>query len=81
MIRAFHHIFERAAESRELKYEVSISYQQIYLDTITDLLNPSGSVEIREDPKTGVYVDGARWESVGTAADALKVLLLWCCAS
>ena len=27
MIAAFHHIFQRASESRDLKYEVAISYQ------------------------------------------------------
>jgi hypothetical protein len=74
MIRTFHHIFEKAAESRDLKYDVQISYQQIYLDTITDLLNPGSSIEIREDPKSGVYVDGAKWEAVTTAAEAIKVL-------
>ena len=74
MIRAFHHIFETAAAERELKYEVSISYQQIYLDSITDLLNPGGTVEIREDPKSGVYVDGAKWMPATTVQDALKIL-------
>ena len=74
MIAAFHHIFNKAAESRDLKYEVSISYQQIYLDTITDLLNPSSPVEIREDPKSGVYVAGAKWETVDTAQAAMKTL-------
>merc|ERR1719149_384098 len=74
MIQAFNHIFEKASESRDVKYEVQISYQQIYLDTITDLLNPAGQVEMREDPKTGVYVDGAKWEPVASAAAAIKVL-------
>jgi len=74
MIQAFNHIFKMQAESRDLKYEVSISYQQIYLDTITDLLNPGAAVEIRENPATGVYVDGAKWEPVDSAAGAIKVL-------
>ena len=74
MIAAFHHIFQRASESRDLKYEVAISYQQIYLDTITDLLNPTGDVEIREDPKQGVYVAGATWSTVDSATAAMKVL-------
>ena len=40
---------------------MAIADQQIYLDTITDLLNPQGSgVDLREDPKSGVYVDGAK---------------------
>ena len=74
MIRAFNHIFEVAAAERELKYDVAISYQQIYLDTITDLLNPGSPVEIREDPKTGVYVEGAKWMPATSAAEAVKVL-------
>jgi len=74
MIRSFNHIFEMAAESRDLKYDVQISYQQIYLDSITDLLQPGVSVDVREDPKSGVYVDGAKWESVKSASEAIKVL-------
>jgi len=74
MIQAFKHIFEIAANERELKYEVAISYQQIYLDTITDLLQPSVNVEIREDPKSGVYVDGAKWAPATTAEEAIKIL-------
>merc|ERR1740138_712658 len=31
MIQAFNHLFTMADESRDLKYEVAISYQQIYL--------------------------------------------------
>ena len=74
MIQAFNHIFTKAAEERELKYEIQLSYQQIYLDGISDLLMPSAPVELREDPKEGVYVSGARWESVSTTAEALNAL-------
>ena len=74
MIQAFNCIFQTMADERELKYEVQVSYQQIYLDTITDLLQPSSPVEIREDPKEGVYVSGAKWESVSTTQEALACL-------
>ena len=33
MIQAFNYIFQTMADERELKYEVQVSYQQIYLDT------------------------------------------------
>jgi hypothetical protein len=51
---------------------MAIADQQIYLDTITDLLNPQGSgVDLREDPKSGVYVDGAKVSaSLSTLLDA-----------
>jgi|EP00900_Chrysochromulina_parva_P024627 kinesin family protein 5 len=74
MIQAFNHIFEVAAAERELKYEVAISFVQIYLDTITDLLQPHVDVEIREDPKTGVYVEGAKWQTCASAKEAVAVL-------
>ena len=74
MIAAFHHIFQVAAESRDLKYEIEISYQQIYLDSITDLLQPDSAVELREDPREGVYVSGARWDKATTTEQAIATL-------
>ena len=74
MIRAFNHIFKTAAEERELKYSVDLSYQQIYLDGISDLLTPSAPVELREDPKEGVYVSGATWAPIENVDDALAAL-------
>ena len=78
MIQAFNHIFLTMASERELKYEVDISYQQIYLDGISDLLLPSAPVELREDPKEGVYVSGATWESATTTAEAIATLQKVC---
>ena len=74
MIQAFNHIFTTADQERELKYEVDLSYQQIYLDGISDLLMPSAPVELREDPKEGVYVSGAKWERVASTQQALDAL-------
>ena len=74
MIQAFNFIFASADNERELKYEVQLSYQQIYLDGISDLLQPSAPVELREDPKEGVYVSGARWETVTSTALAMAAL-------
>ena len=60
MVQAFNLIFAQAAEDRSLKYEVQLAYVQIYLDGISDLLQPDGVVELREDPKEGVYVSGCQ---------------------
>eukprot|EP00965_Chrysotila_dentata_P010491 341772-Pleurochrysis_carterae.AAC.2 len=67
-------MFERASEERDLSYEIQLSYVQIYLDGISDLLEPENSIELREDPKEGVYVAGVRWESIGSPDDALAAL-------
>ena len=74
MIQAFNYIFETANNEKENKYEVDLSYQQIYLDGISDLLSPTAPVELREDPKDGVYVSGARWERVTNTGEALDAL-------
>jgi len=74
MIQAFNFIFATADNERELKYEVQLSYQQIYLDAISDLLQPSAPVELREDPKEGVYVSGAKWEPVISTGEAMIAL-------
>ena len=38
------YIFEVAQSERELKYEIGLSYQQIYLDGISDLLAPNNQL-------------------------------------
>lgn len=42
---------------------------------VTDLLNPAATkLQVREDIKAGVYVDGLTQEPVGSVDDVLKVL-------
>ncbi|KAL1520241.1 hypothetical protein AB1Y20_023711 [Prymnesium parvum] len=74
MVQAFNYIFETAAQDRSLKYEIHLSFVQIYLDNLSDLLQPSNAIEIREDPKDGVYVAGVTWEPVSTTQQAMNAL-------
>ena len=74
MVQSFNYLFTAMAEERELKYDIKMAYVQIYLDGITDLLNPKNDIDIREDPKDGVYVAGVTWSPVTTTKEALTVL-------
>ena len=74
MVQAFNYIFQVAADERELKYEMHLAYVQIYLDGITDLLMPKNDIELREDPKEGVYIAGVTWAPVTTSKDAMNAL-------
>lgn len=68
--RAVFDIFAYVRQQREEGNEivVRLSFLQIYMECITDLLNPdklaetdtkqASSLPIREDPEYGVYVDG-----------------------
>jgi kinesin family protein 5 len=64
----------QAAEQREYVYDVQIAYLQIYLDQLSDLLDPEAQIDLREDPKEGVYVSGARWHTVHNTKDAMAVI-------
>ena len=71
MVQAFNMIFAQAAQERELKYEVQLAYVQIYMDAVSDLLQPENQIDLREDPKEGVYVSGAQWDTVKTPSEAV----------
>lgn len=59
-------IFERISLAPQLKFEVHISYLEIYAEQIRDLLDPSNNskLRMREHPDTGPYVDGLTQISV-----------------
>lgn len=63
-------LFKRLAEKLEkesvnsdngvMKFMITVSFLEVYNETIKDLLNPSDKkqLEIRESPEHGIYVDG-----------------------
>ncbi|GER32660.1 phragmoplast-associated kinesin-related protein [Striga asiatica] len=80
--RVFRRLFERIAEEqtrqadRQLVYMCRCSFLEIYNEQITDLLDPSQkNLQIREDVKTGVYVENLREECVTSMKDVSQLLL------
>ncbi|KAL6548776.1 TRAFAC class myosin-kinesin ATPase superfamily [Orobanche gracilis] len=80
--RVFRRLFERIAEEqikqadRQLVYMCRCSFLEIYNEQITDLLDPSQkNLQIREDVKTGVYVENLREECVTSMKDVSKLLI------
>ena len=57
--RSVEHIFKHVrANEHNCKFTITLSFLQIYMETVTDLLDPAkGPLNIREDPKSGVFVD------------------------
>jgi hypothetical protein len=72
-----HHIFDYVKQNpNKAQFRVTISFLEIYMEQIEDLLLQSGAsqtslkslspirnsatslLQIREDPKTGIFVDG-----------------------
>ncbi|VFQ92301.1 unnamed protein product [Cuscuta campestris] len=80
--RVFQHLFTRIEQEqikhadKELKYQCRCSFLEIYNEQITDLLDPNPrNLQIREDVKTGVYVENLTEECVSTTKDVKHLLL------
>ncbi|KAL8120951.1 kinesin-like protein KIN-12B [Apium graveolens] len=80
--RVFERLFARIDEEqakhadKQLRYQCRCSFLEIYNEQITDLLDPTQrNLQIREDVKTGVYVENLREECVCTMKDVTKLLM------
>ncbi|KAF8388489.1 hypothetical protein HHK36_027161 [Tetracentron sinense] len=80
--RVFEKLFARINEEqvkhadKQLKYQCRCSFLEIYNEQITDLLDPNQkNLQIREDVKSGVYVDNLREEYVCTMKDMTQLLI------
>ncbi|KAK1358771.1 kinesin-like protein KIN-12D [Heracleum sosnowskyi] len=66
---------EESRRDERLAYYCKCSFLEIYNEQITDLLDPSSTnLQLREDTKTGVYVENLSEFEVETVADILKLL-------
>ncbi|XVF84523.1 hypothetical protein PTKIN_Ptkin17bG0043800 [Pterospermum kingtungense] len=80
--RVFEHLFSRINEEqikhadKQLKYQCRCSFLEIYNEQITDLLDPNQrNLQIREDVKSGVYVENLTEEYVSSMKDITQLLL------
>jgi hypothetical protein len=72
--RAFDYIFDQIKQDKEYKYNVTVSFIQIYIEQIQDLLDPSKKdIRIREDPEKGVYLEGVTWVKVSSTNECALV--------
>ncbi|XP_069803135.1 kinesin-like protein KIF18B [Dendropsophus ebraccatus] len=68
-------LYQRIEAIKEEKScEVLISYLEVYNEQIQDLLEPKGSLAIREDPQKGVVVQGLSFHQPKSAKQLLQML-------
>lgn len=69
-------IFEQIfASSQDIEYMVKVSYMEIYMEKIRDLLHPEHeNLPIHEDKARGVFVKGLSEEYVSNAAEVHAVM-------
>ncbi|XP_068645159.1 kinesin-like protein KIN-12B [Aristolochia californica] len=80
--RVFECLFARINEEKikhtdkELNYQCRCSFLEIYNEQITDLLDPNRkNLQVREDVKSGVYVEALTEEYACDMKDLMKVLI------
>lgn len=60
--------------ANEFESETSVSYLEVYNETIKDLLYPSGQLSIREDELNGVNVPNLTLHKINDTCDLLRML-------
>ncbi|XP_027337873.1 kinesin-like protein KIN-12B [Abrus precatorius] len=80
--RVFQRLFARLNDEqtrhsdKQLNYQCHCSFLEIYNEQITDLLDPNQrNLQIREDVKSGVYVENLTEEHVSTMKDVTQLLI------
>lgn len=75
-IQAQQQLVQENADGSELNYLIKCSYLEIYNEQIMDLLEPSSvNLNVREDIKKGVYVEGLKEEIITSYRDMLQLTL------
>jgi hypothetical protein len=77
--RSLHHIFDYIRDNIDnAQFLVTVSFIQIYMEIITDLLNSNKNnktgLQIREDPKTGIFINNLEQISVQNEFEVMQII-------
>jgi len=73
--RIINAIFDGIMESQEMEYTIKVSYIEIYLENIRDLLDPvNNNLKIRESKSKGIYIQGVTAPFVGSSDEILGLM-------
>jgi len=68
--RSLEYIFHKSKGA----YDISISFIQIYMEIIQDLLEPGNAgIKIREDAAQGVFITGVSWIPAGSVEQCMNI--------
>uniref|UniRef100_A0A0P5WKK1 Chromosome-associated kinesin KIF4A protein n=1 Tax=Daphnia magna TaxID=35525 RepID=A0A0P5WKK1_9CRUS len=74
--RAVKDLFHKMDEDASLTFDINVSFLELYMEKVYDLLSKSRNeeVDIREDPKNGIKINGLTETPVSTWEETLKCL-------
>ncbi|XP_057364516.1 chromosome-associated kinesin KIF4-like [Daphnia carinata] len=74
--RAVKDLFQKMGEDASLTFDINVSFLELYMEKVYDLLSKSRNeeVDIREDPKNGIKINGLTETPVSTWEETLKCL-------
>ncbi|KAI9555803.1 hypothetical protein GHT06_018319 [Daphnia sinensis] len=74
--RAVKDLFHKMGEDASLAFDINVSFLELYMEKVYDLLSKSRNeeVDIREDPKNGIKINGLTETPVSTWEETLKCL-------
>lgn len=68
-------LFKRKNElALERDFELAVTYLEVYNENVQDLLNPGGSLHLREDGKYGVMVAGIQVKRIEQPSELFELL-------
>lgn len=68
-------LFKRKNElALEREFELGVTYLEVYNENVQDLLNPGGSLHLREDGKYGVMVAGTQVKRIEQPSELFELL-------
>ena len=74
--RTFNYLFKKIEEienNESSTFNINVSFIQIYIDKIQDLLEPKNKVKVREDPNEGVLLHNCSYLNVKNEKDCKKI--------
>lgn len=74
--RIVEEIFEKIDKTKDfIKYTLKVSVVEIYMERIQDLLDiKNNNLQIREDKKKGVFIEGLKEQLVSTKDEVMKYI-------
>lgn len=74
MPRAFETLFKALASMPENSWKVTVTYVQIYMEVLSDLLDPEATITLREDSNGQVLLNGAAQREVRSPEECLDLM-------